>query len=616
MAAHRKASGGGKLGPEGSPELLHGDPLEAPRTAPAQRRAAPARTASVAVTFPQIARLELDDLVEQLVDRAQDVLNSQDRMHGLLAATRAIAGDLSLPVLLRRIAEAGCQLVGARYGALGVVGPDNRLTEFITVGVDEQTAARIGHLPHGEGILGLLITDPRPLRLEELGSHPDSVGFPAGHPPMGSFVGVPIRVRDRVFGNLYLTEKTTGGGFSADDEELLVALAAAAGVAIDNARLYATAERRQLWLTVSAEIIGELLAGGGDPLQLIAARARRMAEADLGAIMLHRAEEPDSLFIAAADGMGAAEVRGRPVPLDGSLSGRVWAEERDLVVDDVLAAGRAAGLETGTDVPLGPAVLVRIRGGSAGQRGVLALTRMPGARRFDADELDMIAGFAGHAELALELAHAQGARHQLLLVEDRDRIARDLHDLVIQRLFATGMSMNSIAGRAREPAIRERLGEVTDELDGTIRAIRQTIFHLQHADDGAGLRAQVSAVVREVTPALGRTPSLRLDGPLDALVTSNVAEHAVAVLREALSNVARHAQATAVDASVSVADLRHLTVTVTDDGAGLAAAQRTSGLANIRSRADQLGGSCIITSPLAPDGQGTRVYWAVPLDAE
>ena len=616
MAAHRKASGRGKLGPEGSPELLHGDPLEAPRTAPAQRRAAPARTASVAVTFPQIARLELDDLVEQLVDRAHDVLNSQDRMHGLLAATRAIAGDLSLPVLLRRIAEAGCELVGARYGALGVVGPDNRLTEFITVGVDEQTAARIGHLPHGEGILGLLITDPRPLRLEELGSHPDSVGFPAGHPPMGSFVGVPIRVRDRVFGNLYLTEKTTGGGFSADDEELLVALAAAAGVAIDNARLYATAERRQLWLTVSAEIIGELLAGGGDPLQLIAARARRMAEADLAAIMLHRAEEPDSLFIAAADGMGAAEVRGRPVPLDGSLSGRVWAEERDLVVDDVLAAGRAAGLETGTDVPLGPAVLVRIRGGSAGQRGVLALTRMPGARRFDADELDMIAGFTGHAELALELAHAQGARHQLLLVEDRDRIARDLHDLVIQRLFATGMSMNSIAGRAREPAIRERLGEVTDELDGTIRAIRQTIFHLQHADAGAGLRAQVSAVVREVTPALGRTPSLRLDGPLDALVTSNVAEQAVAVLREALSNVARHAQATAVDASVSVADLRHLTVTVTDDGAGLAAAQRTSGLANIRSRADQLGGSCIITSPLAPDGQGTRVYWAVPLDAE
>jgi len=241
---------------------------------------------------------------------------------------------------------------------------------------------------------------------------------------------------------------------------------------------------------------------------------------------------------------------------------------------------------------------------------------MPGARRFDADELDMIAGFAGHAELALELAHAQEARHQLLLVEDRDRIARDLHDLVIQRLFATGMSMNSIAGRAREPAIRERLGEVTDELDGTIRAIRQTIFHLQHADAGAGLRAQVSAVVREVTPALGRTPSLRLDGPLDALVTSNVAEQAVAVLREALSNVARHAQATAVDASVSVADLRHLTVTVTDDGAGLAAAQRTSGLANIRSRADQLGGSCIITSPLAPDGQGTRVYWAVPLDAE
>ena len=366
MAAHRKASGGGKLGPEGSPELLHGDPLEAPRTAPAQRRAAPARPASVAVTFPRIARLELDELVEQLVDRAHDVLNSQDRMHGLLAATRAIAGDLSLPVLLRRIAEAGCELVGARYGALGVVGPDNRLTEFITVGVDEQTAARIGHLPHGEGILGLLITDPRPLRLEELGSHPDSVGFPAGHPPMGSFVGVPIRVRDRVFGNLYLTEKTTGGGFSADDEELLVALAAAAGVAIDNARLYATAERRQLWLTVSAEIIGELLAGGGDPLQLIAARARRMAEADLAAIMLHRAEEPDSLFIAAADGMGAGDLRGRLVPRDRSLPGRALTEDRDLVIDDALVADLAYRSDT---VPHGPVVVVRVRGAGGGCRG-------------------------------------------------------------------------------------------------------------------------------------------------------------------------------------------------------------------------------------------------------
>jgi len=219
-----------------------------PPTPPSPRRSGSTRPASPAATFPQIARLELGDQLEQLVDRAQDVLNSQDRLIGLLAATRTIAADLSLPVLLRRIVEAGCELVGARFGALAVVRPDNQPTELITVGVDQQTVARIGHLPHGVGILGRLITDPRPLRLEELGSHPDFVGFPAGHPPMSSFLGVSIRVRDKVFGSLYLTEKTPVGAFSAEDEELLGALAAAAGVAIENARLYEAAQRRQRWL--------------------------------------------------------------------------------------------------------------------------------------------------------------------------------------------------------------------------------------------------------------------------------------------------------------------------------------------------------------------------------
>src|SRR5664279_621019 len=249
MATHRKRSGAGDPVPEDSLKPSHVDPPKAPHT-PAPRRAALARPVSPAVASPQIGRLERDDQLEQLADQAQDVLSSEDRLRGLLAATQAIAADLSLPVLLRRITEAGCQLVSARYGALAVVRPDNQLTELITAGVDEQTVARIGDLPHGVGILGRLITDPRPLRLEELGSHPDSVGFPAGHPPMGTFLGVPIRVRDQVFGSLYVTEKTPSGVFSVDDEEVLVALAAAAGVAIDNARLYEAAQRRQRWLKV------------------------------------------------------------------------------------------------------------------------------------------------------------------------------------------------------------------------------------------------------------------------------------------------------------------------------------------------------------------------------
>ncbi|HZM54645.1 MAG TPA: GAF domain-containing protein, partial [Acidimicrobiales bacterium] len=536
MAAQRKASGDGKFGPEVGLEPLHGDQPEAVPTAPVPRHEAVARPASPAVTFPQIARLELDDRVEQLVDRATDVLNTQDRLRGLLTATRAIASDLSLPVLLRRIAEAGCELVGARYGALGVLGPDSQLTELITVGAEEQTAGHIEHGSYSLGFLERLITDPRTLRLEGLASHPDSVDYP----PMGGFLGVPIRVKDEVFGSLYLTGKTPDGAFSADDEELLSALAAAAGVAINNARLYEEAHRRQRWLKASAEIVGELLAGKRVSLPLIAARARQVAEADLAAILVSLADEPESLLVAAADGVGASALRGRLVPRDRSLEGQVLAEDRDLVVDDALATGRAY---RSTDIPSGPAAVVRVPGAGEGQIAVLSLRREPGVRRFDPDERDMAAGFAGHVGLALELAQAQDARRRQQMLEDRDRIARDLHDLVIQRLFATGLGMNSLAGRTHEPATRARLDEFTDDIDGTIRAVRQTIFGLQHVRDDAALSAQALVIVRDVTPALGRPPDLWLDGPLDTMVNSHVAEHAAAVLREALTNVVRHAHA-------------------------------------------------------------------------
>lgn len=566
--------------------------------------------APLSVTFPQVARLELDDLLEQLVARAQEVLSTQGRLRGLLDATRAISADLSLPVLLRRIAEAACELVGARYGALGVIGTDNQLAEFITVGIDDKAAARIGKLPRGAGILGLLISDPRPLRLAELGNHLRSVGFPTSHPPMHSFLGVPIRVGDRVFGNVYLTEKIDGTTFTAEDEELLSALASAAGVAIDNARLFQSAQRRHHWLEVSAEIVGELLAGGTDPLLLIAARARQVADADLAAWLVPAPNEPCSLLVAAADGVGAAKLHGSLVPRASTLAGRALAENRDLVLDDALAsdlAPRSAGL------PLGPAIVVRVRAAGNSQPGVLWLSRGSGARRFDADEREMVAGFAGHAGIALELAHAQEARRQLLLLEDHERIARDLHDLVIQRLFATGLGMNSLAARTREPTTRDRLGEFADELDGTVRAIRQTIFQLQQASDGTALRGQVLRAVEDLTPALGFSPDLRLDGPLDTVVDAESAEHATAVVREALTNVIRHAQATAVQVSVCLAEQGDLTVSVIDNGIGLGDVECTSGLANMRSRADLLGGTCAVTSPVSADGRGTRLRWAVPL---
>jgi signal transduction histidine kinase len=588
-------------------------------TATAQEKARSAAAAPAAggpdnenpsVTFPQIARLELDDLLEQLVERAQDVLNTQGRLRGLLAANRAIASDLGIDALLLRITQSACELVGARYGALGVVGSSGELDEFITVGLDDDTRAAIGPLPRGKGILGLLISDPQALRLDDLKDHPKSVGFPPNHPPMHSFVGVPIRVRDLVFGNLYLTEKLHGAGFTAEDEELLTALASAAGVAIDNARLYEVERRRQRWLSASAEISRELLAGNQQPLPLIATHAREVADADLALLLVPVPEATDMLLVAAAAGKGAELISGRLIPRDQSLAGRAIAEETTVLVQDV---GREPNAYQLPGIPNGPALFVRIADAGQGQPGVLSLTRARGAPAFDPDHQDMIASFADQAGVALKLAHAQSEQRRLLLLEDRDRIARDLHDHVIQRLFAAGLGLTGLAARTQEPVTRARLGEYTDQLDDTIGAIRQAIFELRQADQ-TSLQARVIAAVREISPALGFTPELRFEGPLDTLLNRQIGDHVLAVVREGLINAAKHAAATGIAVSVSAIVSDRLTVIISDDGTGLGQPVRISGLANMRSRAEELGGTLTTVSPTGPGAGGTRLEWTVPLD--
>ncbi|XTR52494.1 GAF domain-containing protein [Pseudarthrobacter sp. So.54] len=201
----------------------------------------------------------IDGVIKGFVSRAEELLQSQERMAGLLEAVVAVAEDLSLDAVLERVVQSGCRLLRARYGALGVIGDDKALSHFISVGIDEQLAHRIGPLPTGHGVLGLLISDPRPLRLHDLRNHPEAYGFPGKHPPMKSFLGVPVRVRDVVFGNLYLTEKEDGSDFTDEDEGLAVALAAAAGVAIENARLYDDARRRARWLEACMDVSGLML---------------------------------------------------------------------------------------------------------------------------------------------------------------------------------------------------------------------------------------------------------------------------------------------------------------------------------------------------------------------
>ncbi len=576
---------------------------------PASARPEEPAPAASDVTFPQIARLELDDLLEQLVERAQDVLNTQGRLRGLLAATRAISQDLSLDVLLRRITQSAVELVDARYGALGVLGTNNDLEEFVTVGIDDETRAAIGPLPRGKGILGLLISDPHPLRLDDIRIHPQSVGFPAHHPPMHTFLGVPIRVGDQVFGNLYLTEKAHGAAFTAEDEELLAALASAAGVAIDNARLYEIEQRRQRWLTATAEIARELLAGERDPLPLIVGLARTVAEADLAVLHIPIAQAPDMLLAAAADGEGASVIAGRIIPRAESMVGRALEEGRNLLVADAASEQRVF---RATGVPLGPALVVRVPDTGQGEPGVLGLSRKPGAQPFNLNEQEMIASFADQAGVALRLAHAQAERRRLLLLEDRDRIARDLHDHVIQRLFAAGLGLSGLAVRTADPGTRERLTEYTEQLDDTIRAIRQAIFELRQSQQSS-LQARVLEVVRDVTPVLGFAPDLRLEGPLDTLLDRETTDHVIAVVRESLMNAARHAAPSAVSLSLSAADGNQLSIVITDDGVGLGTPSRMSGLTNMRTRAEQLGGAFVTESPVGDPPRGTRLTWRIPL---
>lgn len=366
------------------------------------------------------------------------------QMHQLLDAVVSVSADLELPTVLRKLVATASALVDARHGALGVLDESrSHLAEFITVGLDDATERAIGERPKGQGVLGLLIVDATPLRIDDLSSHPLAHGFPAGHPTMTSFLGVPIVVRDVVFGNLYLTDKRGDEPFTAIDEELVVALAAAAAITIENARLH----------------------------------------------------------------------------------GRI---------------GR------------------------------------------------------------------------LRVIEDRERIARDLHDTVIQRLFATGLSLQRVAGSVEDEDLSHRLEDAVDDLDRTVREIRSTIFDLQRRRiPGRSLRTEVSDLVAESSDALGFRPTVRFDGPIDISVPDDLAANVLAVLREALANTARHAGATAGEVSLSI-DGGRLDLVVRDDGVGMPVDRRAEGhgLRNLADRAEEHGGSFAAASL---DAGGTVLTWSVPL---
>ena len=558
------------------------------------------------IRFPDLPKLELDDLIDQLVDRAQDVKRAQGRLRALLHAIETVTGDLSLETVLRNVVQAACDLAHAQYGALGVIGPDGRLEQFLYVGIDADLAARIGNLPQGRGLLGALITDPRPIRLRHMRDDGRSAGFPRHHPPMDSFMGVPIHVRDEVFGNLYLAN-SAGGEFSAEDQELLIALALAAGTAISNARLYHESRLQQRWLEASIEIGAQLQSSSGeDPLQLVARRAVEIADADLVSIGLVTAERTH-LVVEVAIGERADTLVGRRVALGNVLAGQVVDHGTPLLLTDP-AEGGAQPPVFADLIDAGPIMVLPLRAGNQ-VRGVLNLVRTRGKRAFTRTELTMAAGFASHASVALELADSRAAEQKLILLEDRDRIAMDLHDHVIQELFATGLRLEGVAaalGDENPGAQRVRRG--VEDIDRTIRRIRTSIFELQAKPSGApedGLQHRVLAVAAELSTPLGFAPHVAFSGLVDLLPGTELPDDVIACVREALTNVAKHANATSASVDISLVD-KELTVTVSDNGTGAKNPQRSSGIANLRARAAKWHGSFEINT--GPAG-GTVATW-------
>ncbi|MEU2222878.1 GAF domain-containing protein [Streptomyces sp. NPDC018347] len=559
-----------------------------------------------------LPRLRFDELLEELQARIDAARGTQDRVRSLLEAVLSVGRELDLEQALDSITEAAAVLVDAEYAALGVIGPGgDNLSAFHTVGVTEEQIAAIGPFPKGHGILGEVIRHPEPLRLEKISQHPASYGFPPHHPPMNSFLGVPIRVRGEVYGNLYLTEKRGGRQFDEEDESVLSTLAVAAGMTIDNARLYEESRLRERWLLANADITYSLMSGSEDaePLELIAERAREILRSALAAVAIPM-EAAESLTVEIAVGVDAETHRGLVLPLASTLMGLAFSAAAPVTSDDVRRDERISP-EPPRFPGLGPAVAVPIGTGEGGVRGVVLVAREAGAPVFSGEETEKLQGFAAQAAIAMELAGRRKEAERIAVLHDRDRIARDLHDLAVQRLFATGMTLQSAGRLIDHPEAAERVLRAVDDLDETIKILRSAIFGLRARVSAVdtGLRARVVDVVGEKTPLLGLTPGVRIEGLVDTEVPTEIADHVVAVLSEVLTEVARHAHVDRVLVALTT-DGREVSLTVADNGVGTSPDGRRGGLRDIAKRAERLGGHLDVS---APEGGGAVLRWRVPL---
>jgi len=552
-----------------------------------------------------LSQLRLRELLTEVQERITQIVEGRDRLDGLVEAMLVVTSELNLNAALRTIVHTAIELVDARYGALGVRGSGHDLVAFVYEGIDAEMRERIGHLPEGRGVLGVLIDHPKPIRLNDIAQHPASVGFPPNHPPMRAFLGVPVRIRDEVFGNLYLTEKANGQPFSEDDEVLVEALAAAAGIAIENARLYEQSRARQSWIEATRDIATKLLSGAepATVFQLIADEALKLAgaQATLVAVPVDSdlpSADVAELLITETAGELVSSIQTPTIPVRGTPVGQVFLDRIPQRFDN-FQIGVA-------ELRPGPALVLPLRTTDK-SAGVLIALRPDGATTFSQDEEEMMAAFADQATLAWQLATTQRLARELDVVTERDRIARDLHDHVIQRLFAVGLALQGTIPRARSPEVRQRLSEYIDDLQAVIQEIRTTIFDLHGSAGGATrLRQRLDEAIAQFSDGKLHITT-QFIGPL-SVVDAGLADHAEAVVREAVSNAARHANATTLTVSVKVED--ELCIEVVDNGRGIPEHITGSGLTNLLQRAQQVGGAFTVDTP--PTG-GTLLRWSAPL---
>jgi signal transduction histidine kinase len=555
-----------------------------------------------------LSGMRLTELVDEVQQRLTSMARAQARIQHLLDAFLSVSTGLDLPSTLRRIVESACDLVDARYGALGVLRQGGGgLAAFIHVGISDELAARMGSLPEGKGVLGQLITEPYPLRIPDLSKHPSSVGFPPHHPPMKTFLGVPVLVRGDVFGNLYMTEKRHGQ-FTAEDEAVLTALAGAAGIAIDNAHLYEESEIRRRWLAAVADVRALLLEApsAADALALIAERIADLTQADATWLLMGPAPDSGAYTISAQSGEGLHD-----------LIGEEFAPGDSPVLDAVDQAGGVVTLDLSVmayetrnpHIDWGPCIAIPLRGAHTDSAVIIA-ARKAGAAPFDESVTPLVTAFADQASAALDVAARQRLARQLGVYEDRDRIARDLHDHVIQRVFAAGLALQAVLPRVSDPQVHGRIQSVVRQLDDTVRDIRTTIFDLQTTDtvdSGGSLRRRLLDIVTETADGILQ-PTVRMSGAVDSLVTGELAADVEAVVREGMSNAARHSGAGHVTVTLDVAD--EVVVEILDDGHGIDPRAARSGLRNLEQRARQHGGEVVVEA--LPEG-GTRLRWSARL---